>query len=803
MDFNRILNVGPFRGKLQLLLMAIFLPAIGVIIVSGLNQRRNEIFRAQDRALLLTQSLEAQIEHITATNKTLLGIVAQLPEVQRLDAPACNQTFRKLNQRFPFFSNIFAATPDGNMFAASVPFEAGKINLSDCKHIKDAIKTRNFSTGEYSISRVNQMASLSYTSPVLDANDKLIAIVGGGFDLHEFSRFIAAINLPEGSVVSLLDHKGVRLDRWPQHEKAAIGQPVLPGFLWQVSGEREEGYFEGIGQDGTSRIYAFKQLRLRKDSPPYGYISVGLPKDKVLSDANWKMLRDLSLLGLAGLLNLAFLWILGDRLFIRPIDRLVTAVQRFGRGELTSRTGLPHTSDELGRLAQSFDDMAGLLQKRNLERQETELALKQAHDELEQRVTERTAELNQTVGKLHQEIESHLVDIAERKRAEAALRRANETLRATLDAAPVAILDLDMEGRVRSLWNPAAEKMLGWRRDEVLGHYLPTVPEESTEEFSRFRAWVHSGKPILGKDVVRRCKDGSMIEYSIYAAPQYDDHRQVIGNIAILVDIAERKRAEEELQAAAHKWRTTFNAITDAVSLMDVEGTVLQCNQAMADLVQKPFAEIQGRLCYEVVHGTSWPISDCPLARMRETRQREELLLPMGDRWFKMAVDPILDEAGELTGAVHIVSDVTKVTKTERSLYRRTQDLTIMNTIGSIVSRSLDLHTVLDDSLRMIQQYMFNDSSWAIIFLRDEATGELQEAGHRGVPENHPCLERPLQNGNCPCRRAAQDGEIIVSRQGCADCAAGTTAPGEGALQNISLPLRVRDRLLGVMHLSF
>ncbi|RJR32720.1 MAG: PAS domain S-box protein [Deltaproteobacteria bacterium] len=136
-------------------------------------------------------------------------------------------------------------------------------------------------------------------------------------------------------------------------------------------------------------------------------------------------------------------------------------------------------------------------------------------------------------------------DITARKLMEEALRRAHETLRATLDTVPAAILDLDTGGRVKNIWNAAAEQMLGWRRDEVLGQFLPSVAEDGKEEFAGFRRSIRSGKPIIGKDVVRRRKDGSPIEYSIYAAPEYDDHGEVIGNIAVLMDITERKRLEE------------------------------------------------------------------------------------------------------------------------------------------------------------------------------------------------------------------------------------------------------------------
>ncbi len=139
-------------------------------------------------------------------------------------------------------------------------------------------------------------------------------------------------------------------------------------------------------------------------------------------------------------------------------------------------------------------------------------------------------------------------DITERVRAEEALRRANETLRATLEAAPLAIFDLDTEGRVKSLWNAAAEQMLGWGRDEAIGRFLPSVQEDKKEEFNRFRDWIRSGKRMMGHDVVRRRKDGSLIEYSIYAAPEYDNDGKVAGNIAVLVDITDRKRTEDQIR---------------------------------------------------------------------------------------------------------------------------------------------------------------------------------------------------------------------------------------------------------------
>ncbi|MEW6658296.1 MAG: PAS domain S-box protein [Thermodesulfobacteriota bacterium] len=211
-------------------------------------------------------------------------------------------------------------------------------------------------------------------------------------------------------------------------------------------------------------------------------------------------------------------------------------------------------------------------------------------------------------------------DITARKQAEEALRQTNETLRATLDAAPVAIFDLDTEGRVEDIWNPAAEQMLGWSRDEVLGKFLPSVPEESREEFAAFRAWLRSGKPMLGKDVVRRRKDGSPIEYSIYAAPKYDDAGQVTGNIAVLVDITARKRAEEAVAAERQRFYSLLEAMPAYLGLLTPDYQVAFANRYFRDR----FGEPGGRRCYDYMFGRSSPCENCQAVKVLETKKPEE-----------------------------------------------------------------------------------------------------------------------------------------------------------------------------------
>jgi PAS domain S-box-containing protein len=129
-----------------------------------------------------------------------------------------------------------------------------------------------------------------------------------------------------------------------------------------------------------------------------------------------------------------------------------------------------------------------------------------------------------------------------------------------------------------------------------------------------------------------------------------------------------RKRGEEALLRAAQQWRTTFDSITDMVSLLDLEGRILRCNMAMKNFVGKPFNEILNRSCWEIMLGATTPIEDCPFLRAKETLQRETTTLSVNDRWFNVSIDPILDEAGRLIGAVNIMSDITEQKQTEEAL---------------------------------------------------------------------------------------------------------------------------------------
>lgn len=142
---------------------------------------------------------------------------------------------------------------------------------------------------------------------------------------------------------------------------------------------------------------------------------------------------------------------------------------------------------------------------------------------------------------------------------------------------------------------------------------------------------------------------------------------------------AERERAEAEAARAALEWKTTFDATNDTIWLLDREQHVMRSNKAAERLFQRPCAELVGKHCWEIVHGTASPISECPIQRAKKSLHREISELQIGPRWFEITCDPILDAAGQYAGAVHIVSDITERRRAEQALRKQSEELRVRN----------------------------------------------------------------------------------------------------------------------------
>ena len=133
-------------------------------------------------------------------------------------------------------------------------------------------------------------------------------------------------------------------------------------------------------------------------------------------------------------------------------------------------------------------------------------------------------------------------DITERKLHEQALRASNRTLEGLIEASPVAITLLDADGTVRS-WNPAAEHIYGWTAEEVLGQYVPGVPDDKRAEFQAQLETAGPGQALNCIETRRRTKHGEEFDAAVWIVPVPDDAGGV-RYFCVVMDITEQKGAE-------------------------------------------------------------------------------------------------------------------------------------------------------------------------------------------------------------------------------------------------------------------
>jgi len=204
----------------------------------------------------------------------------------------------------------------------------------------------------------------------------------------------------------------------------------------------------------------------------------------------------------------------------------------------------------------------------------------QVHRAIASRFRQQTARLEALVAKrtrkLRQTNEALRSEIADRKRAEEALRESEERYRALFEGAAEGILVAHAESKQLSFANPAACAMLGYSEGEltrmkVCDLHAGEAPEDVLSAFK--------GDDPLAARVPFRRKDGTVLYADVNTAPVVLAGRSY--NVGFLTDVTARKRAEEEIASLAK----FLSENPYPVLRISADGVVLYANSPGCDLL--------------------------------------------------------------------------------------------------------------------------------------------------------------------------------------------------------------------------
>lgn len=383
---------GRLPVKLLLLVFLPVLPALFLTIYSYLEQRDIEKRHAEQSVVALSQLAAANQEHFIKNVRQLLGTLASYDFLVTNNHPAFTHlNFSNLKKLSPDYLDFGLIETNGALFASSVESNSTR-NFSYIGFFQRTLPNARFTIGELEKDTYSGKAALYFGYPVQHNSNAVGRVLYAALDLELLNQTAARLPLPEGGVISLVDRHGRVLAHWPEAKewqgKSFVGTPTGEAILAQ-----REGAFIGPSLNGTPRLFAVTPIRNGRN--PSLYVITGIPTEISYAQANTGLGRNLIGLFLVVILAAAATVFYARKYILRPVKATIRATHSFSEGNWTARTGIHSGSGELYQLAQAFDAMADTLQKREGEIEHNYTEIQRLNKELEQRVKERTLELEE------------------------------------------------------------------------------------------------------------------------------------------------------------------------------------------------------------------------------------------------------------------------------------------------------------------------------------------------------------------------------------------------------------------------
>jgi diguanylate cyclase (GGDEF)-like protein/PAS domain S-box-containing protein len=573
------------------------------------------------------------------------------------------------------FANVALADVSGQLVAGINGAQAiGSINIKDREYFLRTVATKTGVISRPYRNRLNGLAQVAITEPVLDARGEVAYVISGAINLSEqnFLGELANVKFGNSGYMFIINTDGIVVDH---PDKSRILQRADADGGRNPATERAiagfEGTVEAVDHVGVRGLYAFK--RLNQTDWVLGCI---YPRDEAFAQ-----IEQIERFTWAGALLLTVL--VGGLSFMVVRSQLAPLSRLHGHMEVSRAVSnyvplkeLP-PKDEIGDLSHTFDSL-----------------------------------------------------MLERQRSQEQLRSSERNLREILTHAADAFVSIDRFGRITE-WNRQAEATFGWKREEALGQALtelilpPGMPQDHLLDMQSFAPKGRAPAANARIEVQTLHRDGRRIPVELSVAAVDMGGHYVVH--AFLRDITERKAAGEKLAASERFLRDVTDNLPAVVGYFDRDQRCLFGNKAglavrgktQADIGTMTMRESLPRAVYEqLVAQVAKVLTGVP-TRAEGTYERNGK-----EGFFECHLVPDNREGGETVGYYVMTFDITrqKVAERERAA-GEARIRTITDNLPALVSH-------VDASLR----YTFVNAQVRALHGNAELVGQLM-ADVRGIED--------------------------------------------------------------------
>jgi signal transduction histidine kinase len=251
------------------------------------------------------------------------------------------------------------------------------------------------------------------------------------------------------------------------------------------------------------------------------------------------------------------------------------------------------------------------------------------------------------------------------------------------------------------------------------------------------------------------------------------------------------------------------DGVEDELLVIDSDYRVRFANSAVRCNLQKGADSLVGRLCYQVLYGRDKPCSaplwDCTLREVLHSGSVTTVIHPVSvsgaDKYLKITAYPLWDSYGKPRAMVELRRDVTAERELETQILRRHHQLLALNHISNAVSGLWDLDGIMRITLDNVLE-LINGTIGGILLL-DEGAKTLSYRVQRGLSSKY-TADRKIAVGEGIAGMVAQTGEPILVEDISKDprAARPDLVSAEGLKAFVSIPLKAKDKVVGVMNVS-
>ncbi len=271
-------------------------------------------------------------------------------------------------------------------------------------------------------------------------------------------------------------------------------------------------------------------------------------------------------------------------------------------------------------------------------------------------------------------------DITERKRIEELLRESEAQYRALFEGSPDAIFIADPEtGQILDA-NPAACRLTGRQREDLIGLHQTRLHPPARENISRQNFQQHidetrsRGASHLTENFVLR-PDGTEVPVEILAQSVIIKGKPVL--VGVFRDVSERRQMALSLRKSEKFIRDILETVDEGFIVIDRDYRILAANKAYLDQVKMPLEGVIGRYCHEISHRMAEPCyktgEECSVKRTFDTGESHRSLHVhyAQDKnliYVETKSYPLRDESGNTVSAIEIINNTTEKKKLEDQL---------------------------------------------------------------------------------------------------------------------------------------